>query len=410
MTTELATLTRAGEGVSEATRIRDFVFGSPGVSNCYLVTTQDGNVLVNTGLAPEGPQHRARFAAVSDAPVRAIFFTQSHGDHTGGAELFRDAETRVIAQANYDDVTDYWRRFWRFYGGRTRRLWGAVLGNADEPVAEIPVVEPSETFGDRLEVTVGERRFVLLATPGGETTDSLVVWMPEEKIVFTGNLFGPIFGHFPNLYTIRGDKLRSAREYLRSLDRVANLGAELLISGHGDPVEGREVIADQLARMRVAVEYVYDETTRGMNEGKDVFTLMREIALPPKLAVGEGHGKVSWSVRSIFEEHAGWFHYDTTAALYPVPPSAVWQELAELAGGAAPLVARARDRLAKGEPVAALHLIDIALAAEPGGREALETKVAALEALLEASGHENFSETRWLQSQIEEAKGLLGDE
>ena len=108
MTTELANLTRAGEGVHNATRIRDFLFGSPGVSNCYLVTTRDGNVLVNTGLAPEAPQHRARFAAVSQAPVRAIFFTQSHADHVGGTQLFRKPDTRVIAQANYHDVTDYW--------------------------------------------------------------------------------------------------------------------------------------------------------------------------------------------------------------------------------------------------------------------------------------------------------------
>ena len=409
MTTELANLTRAGEGFHNATRIRDFLFGSPGVSNCYLVTTRDGNVLVNTGLAPEAPQHRARFAAVSQAPVRAIFFTQSHADHVGGTQLFRKPDTRVIAQANYHDVTDYWQRFGGFYGGRTRRLWGAVLGNAEEPVQLPPAPEPSETFRDRLEVSVGERRFVLLATPGGETTDSLVVWMPDEKIAFTGNLFGPIFGHFPNLYTIRGDKLRSAREFLRSLDRVADLGAELLVTGHGEPIQGRDEIAGGLARIRGAVQHVYDETTRGMNEGRDVFTLMREIQLPPALGVGEGHGKVSWGVRAIFEEHAGWFHYDTTAALYPVPPSAVWRELAELAGGAGPLAARAREHVAKGEPVEALHLLDVALATEPAAREALETKLAALEALLEASGHENFSETRWLQSQIEEVRGLLGD-
>ena len=43
--------------------------------------------------------------------MRAIFFTQSHPDHTGGTSLFRTPETRVIAQANYHDVTDYWRRF-----------------------------------------------------------------------------------------------------------------------------------------------------------------------------------------------------------------------------------------------------------------------------------------------------------
>ena len=45
--------------------------------------------------------------------------------------------------------------------------------------------------------TIGGRQLVLLSTPGGETTDSLVIWLPETRTAFTGNLFGPLFGHVP---------------------------------------------------------------------------------------------------------------------------------------------------------------------------------------------------------------------
>ncbi len=59
-------------------------------------------------------------------------------------------------------------------------------------------------------LTVGGRTIELLATPGGETTDSMVVWLPEEQICLCGNIFGPVFGHIPNLVTMRGDRYRDA--------------------------------------------------------------------------------------------------------------------------------------------------------------------------------------------------------
>ncbi len=74
--------------------------------------------------------------------------------------------------------------------------------------------EPTTTFDDRLELEVGGRRLELLSMPGGETTDSLVIWLPESRTAFTGNLFGPLFGHVPNLVTIRGDRYRDALDYV----------------------------------------------------------------------------------------------------------------------------------------------------------------------------------------------------
>ena len=85
--------------------------------------------------------------------------------------------------------------------------------------------EPTTTFDDRLELTIGGRVLELLSVPGGETTDSLVVWLPESRTVFTGNIFGPLFGHVPNLVTIRGDRYRDALAYVSSVERVLALRA-----------------------------------------------------------------------------------------------------------------------------------------------------------------------------------------
>ena len=220
---------------------------------------------------------------------------------------------------------------------------------------------PDITFDDRYELELGGVRMELLSTPGGETTDSMVIWLPEQKVCFCGNLFSALFGHFPNLVTVRGDRYREALGFIESLERVLALEPELLLTGHHGPVVGKETIREELTRLRDAVRYVHDETVRGMNHGKDIHTLMREIQLPPELEVGEGYGKVSWSVRAIWENYAGWFHHSSTTELYPVPAKSVHGDLVELAGGADAVRTRASDRLASGEPVEAIHLAEVAL-------------------------------------------------
>ena len=68
-----------------------------------------------------------------------------------------------------------------------------------------------------------------------------------------------------------------------------------------------------------------------MNEGKDVFTLMREIKVPPDLELGEAYGQVSWSVRGIYEGYVGWFDRNP-ASMYGDAPTIANEELVKLAG------------------------------------------------------------------------------
>jgi alkyl sulfatase BDS1-like metallo-beta-lactamase superfamily hydrolase len=264
---------------------------------------------------------------------------------------------------------------------------------------------PDLLVEDRLALELGGVRFELLATPGGETLDSLVVWLPDERACFTGNLFSALFGHFPNLVTLRGDRIRDALRFVDSLERVRALEPELLLVGHHGPVEGRALIQAELERIRDAVLYVHDATVRGMNEGRDVFALMRDVRLPPELEVGEGYGKVAWGVRAIWEGYAGWFHARSTAELYATPPAAVHPELVELAGGADRVAERARRRAAAGELALAIQLAEVALSAEPAHRGALEASLAAHRGLLGRSA--NFWETSWLRRRVGELEAAL---
>jgi len=397
----LASLVLSGDQQKEAEPITDFIFMAKDISNAYLVTTTDGDLLVNTGFMDNAERTKRLLAPRRTGPLRRIILTQSHADHYGGVPVLREDGTQVIAERRFRSTWQYFHDLGPYLARRSRKLWASTIkrsgGGAPLPP---PDVVPDIAVDRRYEFEQGGRRFELISTPGGESLCSLTVWMPQERIVFTGNLFGPVFLSMPNLVTTRGDKPRLVQRYLSSLDTVRKLGAELLITGHGEPIRGAETVRAGLDKMHAAVSFINDAVIAGMNAGKDVHTLMREIHLPETLKIGEFHGKVPWAVRSIWEEYSGWFHYDSTTSLYGVPRSSINADLAELAGGAAALAARARQKVSEGRPLEAIHLLDIALGAEPAQADALAVKKDALQALLRESGGTNLSETMWLKSEI----------
>ena len=388
-----------------ASDLGDGIWLHHGLTNSYLIQTDDGRVVVNTGMGFEGPLHRRAFDDVDPSPTRAVILTQGHYDHVGGIDVLRDPDSDVIAQANYDVWRQDNARLEAFRSRNSAFAWISAIVAAMEyarsvGVGDVPMAMPDATVtvDERLELTIGGRDLVLIATPGGETFDSLVVWLPETRTLLSGNLFGPLFGHVPNLVTIRGDRYRDALIYIRSLDIVQELQPERLLTGHFDPVEGADRIAEEVAAMQEAMQSVHDQTVDGMNAGSDVYTLMREVRVPAHLDVGEGYGKTAWNVRAIWENYAGWFHHRSTTELYGVHPWATAPDLVA-AAGADPLVAAARAHLDGGRPVEALQLTDLVLAVEPGHAAALDVVLDAHEELVD--GTTNFWERAWLKRAID---------
>ncbi|RDH74549.1 MBL fold metallo-hydrolase [Mycolicibacterium moriokaense] len=392
-------LVKAGEGDRDAVDLGDGVFMSRNIANSYLVTTDDGDVMINTGTDFEAPEIKSRFSKVSSGPLRIITFTQGHPDHVGGWSEFSAPGVRTVAQADHPDVREYWRRLHPFYVRRIMALWGAFMDVESQAATLPPEPVLTDSFLDNMAITLGGRDFELLSTPGGETTDALVAWLPEPRTVFIGNLMGPFFGHVPNLYTLRGDKIRSAIAFIHSVDRVIELAPETLINGH-QAIRGADEITATMTRVRDATAYLRDRTIDGMNAGADLWRLMREVTLPPQLGLPQVHGKVPWIVRAIWEEHVGWFRYESTTELYDVPPAAVWPDIVDLVGGTTALTERAAAHVAAGRALEALHLTDMVLAQSPADPDALAVKRRALEQLLTASGGENHSEVQWLEQEI----------
>ena len=263
-------------------------------------------------------------------------------------------------------------------------------------------------FDDTYAFECGGRRIECISVPGGETIDSLVVWLPDDGVALVGNMFSALFGHFPNLVTMRGDRMRSALAFVDSVQRVIDLEPEMLLLGHHGPVRGAATVRAECERIRDATLLRARRDRRG--DERRATTCGPRCArsrCPSTSTVGEAYGRVDWSVRAIWESYAGWFHQHSTLELYGAAPEHGAAEIVALAGGADAVAARApRDR-APTDPLTAVRLCEMALAvdAEHGG--ALDAYRAAHEQLLAEHGRANFWLTRWLEGEIRSATNRI---
>ena len=395
----------AGQEQAKAVKISDSIYMAATTGNVYLVTTPAGNVIIDTASAGQAANARKLLLAESHGPVKYIILTHGHADHIGGIPLWKEAGTQIVAQRNYVEFVNYVTRLEGFFAPRNAAAFNrpqeAVTPWAGNYGAKI---DPTVFFDEKYDFTLGGVEFELFSTPG-ETPDHLTVWLPASKTAFIGDNYNgagiPEPMSFPNLYAIRGTKPRWALDWISSIDKVLALKPEVLLSGHGEPMVGNAEITRRLTRFRNAIQYVHDETVKGMNSGKDVFTLMQEIKLPASFDLTESFGKVSWSVRGIYDGYAGWYDMNPST-MYELPPSSVYPDLVKLAGGPEPLVRLALEKLGAGKPVEALHLTDVVLAYDQNNSAALKARLKALEYLHDRC--ENYVENGWLEYGIRIAK------
>ena len=357
------------DGIGDTHRLRDDVFMVAAFAHVHVVQTDSACVVFDSGIPELGPMIADRVGEEAVAPVSHLVLTHGHRDHAGGAHHMMEAfggaggrpelvvhESLPARMARYR-LTDGYnrvineRQFARFNPS------GLAAGFA------FALPDPDVTFRDRISVEVGGLE-VELRHVRAETDDHLWAWIPERRVAVTGDL---MLWHFPNA----GNPAKVQRyplEWAAALRDIAEAGPELLLPGHGLPIEGRERIRLVLEDTADVLEDLTMLTIELMNAGATLDEVLEATRMDPERIkrpyLAPTYDEPEFVVRNVWRLYGGWYD-GMPSNLKPARFGAVASVLADLAGGAKALTRRAEALAAEGDTAVACHLVDLAASAEP---------------------------------------------
>jgi len=208
----------------EITPFRDniYLIRSAASGNITALVADEGVLFIDSKFEREHDRYMELLRTVTDKPMRFVINTHVHGDHSEGNARLESAGATIVATESM----------------RLRLAEGQSAG--------LPVI----TFDDHASIWFGGKPLELYYFGRGHTDGDLVVLMPEDGIVFTGDLFA---GYEPNLRLIDYDNGGSLMEWSRTLEKILELDFDVVIPGHSGPTD------------RAMLQQYLDETVRMQN-------------------------------------------------------------------------------------------------------------------------------------------------
>jgi glyoxylase-like metal-dependent hydrolase (beta-lactamase superfamily II) len=251
-------------------------------ANCVWIVFKDYVLAVDANYPWGAEEILAEIKKTTDKPVKFLFDTHYHHDHTFGNAIFADAgativssattaaEMHTLGQHEWDNGSDYSGRNMKGY----RREF------------------PSLTFDHHLVFDDGTHRVELRKVGPAHTGGDAVAWLPKEKILVTGDLFvnGNPWGN--NVEDADADYER----WIRVLDSMSRRDVKIVIPGHGDPAT-----TQQLKNQAAYLQDMLDQVRKGIKEGKTKEQLQGEIDLSKHPVYGKNKVSTKRSIGAMFD-------------------------------------------------------------------------------------------------------------
>ena len=333
------------------------------IVNAVFFETDQGVVLVDTGMGPAGPAVLESIRSVTDAPIHTIIYTHGHVDHAYGSWAIMEAgETpQIIAHEALKE------RFERYI-----RLRGSLARYMSQPVDQLPasdadLVWPTRYFTDRLELEIGGETFVL-QHHRGETDDQLYVWVPGRRALASADYYQ---GFLPNAGN--GKRVqRYVEDWIGALREMVDLEPAYLLPAHGAEITDGATIAENFTVLADAMQYIVDHTIEGLNAGKRKDLIYQSVELPEYLAKHPSlnvqyvsPGDIS---KMLLKQYTGWWD-DIPSNWSPAPVEDQGRMIIELAGGNVPAIIDYARGLIGEDIRLASHLTDWLFYARPNDQQ-----------------------------------------
>ncbi len=393
-----------------------------GLPNITFVEAPDGLIVVDSGESrEEAAEALAAVREHTDAPLRAMLW--SHFHYVNGTATYTDEAPDLEIWAHVD-------------GPRLLAEMGAEVGPVrsrgvvqqfgillpDEGPDALPnvglgpfwkdpnrprtthgYVPPNRFVDGPTDTTIAGERVVLTPVPS-DSEDTVVIWLPDRAVCINNHLWPALFNVFP----LRGEPYRDPLVRLRAFDLMLGYGLDHLVGVHGPPISGAERVRTALTDYRDSIQFLWDQTVRGMNAGLTLGELVEQVQLPDRFRdayyTTEFYGMVPHHVRQIHGGVRGWFDGDAVN-LFPLPPADEARRIIAGLGGRENVLGQARAALADDEVSWAAQLATYLLRVDPDDGDARTVKAGALRLIAQTVTAANVRS--WCLTQARELEGEL---
>ena len=254
--------------------------GGWGWSNAGLVTDGDSSLLVDTlfdlRLTAE-MLDAMRKVTRSAERVDTVVNTHANGDHCYGNSLLAGSE--IISSARCAEEMNLLPASTMAAMMREAASLGpagAFLARIFEPFSfdDIPLTLPTSTFEGQLDLRVGDRTVRLIETGPAHTDGDVIVHLPDEDIVFTGDIL--FHGGHPIVWA------GPVANWIRACDRILQLEPSIVVPGHG-PLATTAAVAD----LKGYFEFLTGAARVRFDGGMTPMEAARDIDLGPYAGWGE---------------------------------------------------------------------------------------------------------------------------
>lgn len=241
-------------------------------ANCTWVIFKDYVLVIDANFPWGAREILPEIRRTTDKPIRFVFDTHYHADHTFGNTIFMNAGATIVcsrecgAESRAKGEADW----------RSQVITRGQRPNAteyDKAVMEETRREayrfehPTMLFEDRMAFDDGEHRVELIRVGPGHTSGDAVAWLPKEKILVTGDLcVNWTYGN--NV----GDRDADPENWVRVLDQLAGWQVKTVVPGHGRPGT-----VETLRGQRAYLADIVDQVRTGIRGGKSADELVQSI-------------------------------------------------------------------------------------------------------------------------------------
>ncbi len=269
-------LTKVADGVYSYADIKNSSPANSFGANAGIIIGKDSIVVIDTLVSSkEAKRFIKGIRTISEKPIKYVINTHYHLDHTFGNADFKRLGAVIISHTN--DSKNLKTH------GETALKNAKDYGLSEKDMKGTRIAYPVLTFNDRMEIDLGDQKIELIYIMPSHTDGSILVYLPEKKILFAGDIL------FTNYHPFIGDG--NIDEWIKTLDYIMTMDVEKIIPGHG-PISNKKDIED-MKNYLIAFDKKAKELTAQSNDAEYIVSEIKK-SLPPR---PEGIELIQWNIQ-----------------------------------------------------------------------------------------------------------------